>query len=78
MLLRTFYVTYTIACLNQYIIAQKDKQSEIQKKVFTSAVSGPFRQMALTFVPAAVLHARFPYHTPVWYGPPVCNDVDIT
>ena len=39
-------------------------------QVFTSAVSGPFRQMVLTFVPAAVLHARFPYHTGVWYDGP--------
>ena len=47
-------------------------------QVFDSAVSVVFRKVALAFIPAAVLHARFPYHTPVWYGPPVCTSLDIT
>ena len=47
-------------------------------QAFTSAVSVVFCKGALAFVPAAVLHARSPYHTPVWYGPPVCNGLDIT
>ena len=34
-------------------------------QVFTSAVSVVSREVALTFVPAAVLHAQCPYHTPV-------------
>ena len=34
-------------------------------QVFASAVSVAFRQIALAFVPAAVSHARPPYHTPV-------------
>ena len=33
--------------------------------VLASAVSVVFRKGALAFVPAAVLHARSPYHTPV-------------
>ena len=39
-------------------------------QVFTPAVAVVFREGALTFVPAAVPQARFPYHTGVWYGPP--------
>ena len=71
MLLRKFDVKYTFACLKRDNNAQKAQtKRNKKKKVFTSAVFGPFRKMALAFVPAAVLHARFPYYTPVWYGPP--------
>ena len=48
---------------------EADKPSKVDQ-VFTSADSVVFREMALAFVPAAVLHARMPYSTPVWYGPP--------
>ena len=43
----------------------KYKQAKLINHVLASVVSGPFWQMALTFVPAAVLHSRFLYHTPV-------------
>ena len=34
------------------------RKKKKKKKVFTSAVSGLFCQMALVFVPATVLHAQ--------------------
>ena len=65
MLLRTLYVTYIIACINRYIIAWKAQTKQNGKKKFTSAVAVVLRKMALAFIPAAVSHAQYPYHTPV-------------
>ena len=58
-----------VTCYDIFSSHEADKPSKVDQD-FTSAVSVVFRKMALEFVPAAVLHARMPYHTPVWYGPP--------
>ena len=60
-------------CIQQivtcYNIFSSNKQFKVGQ-VFTSAFSVVFREGALGFVPAAVSHAHFPYHTGVWYGGP--------
>ena len=59
MLLRTFDVKFTLACINRDNIAQKaEKKAKLINHALASAVSGPFRQMALTFVPATSKHRR--------------------
>ena len=58
-----------VTCYDIFSSHEADKPSKVDQ-VFTSAVSVVFRKMALAFVPADVLHARFVYHTGVWYDPP--------
>ena len=58
MRLHKFDGKYTLACINRDNIAQKaEKKAKLINHVLASAISGPFQQMALTFVPAAVPHA---------------------
>ena len=53
-----------VTCYNIFSSHKADKPSKIDQ-VFTSAVAVAFRKVALKFVPAAVSHAQYPYHTPV-------------
>ena len=57
-----------VTCYGIFSSHKADRPFKVDQ-VFTSAVAVVFRKMALAFVPAAVTHARMPYHTPVWYGP---------